>query len=66
MKKPPEGSPAVTGCTHQFAAEGAVTVAAATDQHNHPMFTAFTRAGHPVVQERTSLVRAPCMPPGHR
>ncbi|MCM2576925.1 GNAT family N-acetyltransferase [Streptomyces meridianus] len=43
-------------CTHQLAAEGATTIAAATDQHNHPMVAAFARAGYPVVQERINLV----------
>lgn len=39
-------------CTRQLAAEGATSVAAATDVGNAPMAAAFARAGYPVVQHR--------------
>ncbi|MFE3641169.1 GNAT family N-acetyltransferase [Streptomyces sp. NPDC059169] len=43
-------------CTHVLARHGAEFVAGATDQHNFPMAGNFTKAGHPVVQERIHLV----------
>ncbi|OEU86174.1 GCN5 family acetyltransferase [Streptomyces abyssalis] len=45
-------------CTRQLAAEGAESVAAATDLGNAPMAAAFAKAGYPVVQHRF------CMTPG--
>jgi hypothetical protein len=39
-------------CTHQLAAEGARTIAAATDLGNTPMAAHFSRAGYPVTQHR--------------
>ncbi|MFE6132426.1 GNAT family N-acetyltransferase [Streptomyces sp. NPDC056437] len=42
-------------CTHFLAERGAEFIAGATDQGNFPMAANFTRAGHPVVQERVHL-----------
>ncbi|MFD3438631.1 GNAT family N-acetyltransferase [Streptomyces sp. NPDC058685] len=42
-------------CTHFLAERGAEFIAGATDQGNFPMAANFTRAGHPVVQERIHL-----------
>lgn len=44
-------------CTRQLAAEGAESVAAATDVGNAPMAAAFAKAGYPVVQHRFCLTR---------
>ncbi|WP_256104777.1 GNAT family N-acetyltransferase [Streptomyces sp. ODS05-4] len=43
-------------CTHYLVERGADAIAAATDQGNIPMATAFARAGYPVVRERINLV----------
>ncbi|HET6859142.1 MAG TPA: GNAT family N-acetyltransferase [Streptomyces sp.] len=43
-------------CTRFLAAEGAEAIAGATDQSNVPMAAAFTKAGHPVIQERIHFV----------
>ncbi|MFC4885155.1 GNAT family N-acetyltransferase [Streptomyces beijiangensis] len=43
-------------CTNFLAEQGAQSVAGATDQGNFPMAANFTKAGHPVVQERIHLV----------
>ncbi|MFE7777183.1 GNAT family N-acetyltransferase [Streptomyces sp. NPDC057445] len=43
-------------CTHFLAGQGAEFIAGATDQGNFPMAANFTKAGHPVVQERIHLV----------
>ncbi|MEV6654466.1 GNAT family N-acetyltransferase [Streptomyces sp. NPDC051219] len=42
--------------THVLAAEGAETVAAATDRSNHPMAATFAKAGYPVIQERIHFI----------
>ncbi|MFF7199592.1 GNAT family N-acetyltransferase [Streptomyces sp. NPDC008141] len=42
-------------CTHFLAERGAEFIAGATDQGNFPMAANFTKAGHPVVQERVHL-----------
>ncbi|MGW7284152.1 GNAT family N-acetyltransferase [Streptomyces sp. NPDC054847] len=46
-------------CTHFLAEQGAEFIAGATDQGNFPMAANFTKAGHPVVQERVHFVPAP-------
>ncbi|MGW1814758.1 GNAT family N-acetyltransferase [Streptomyces sp. NPDC002125] len=43
-------------CTRFLAAEGATSVAGATDRGNVPMAAAFARAGHRITQERVHLV----------
>ncbi|MEU0302526.1 GNAT family N-acetyltransferase [Streptomyces sp. NPDC006175] len=43
-------------CTRFLAAEGATSVAGATDRGNTPMAAAFARAGHRITQERVHLV----------
>ncbi|MCX4820040.1 GNAT family N-acetyltransferase [Streptomyces sp. NBC_01142] len=43
-------------CTHFLAEQGAEFIAGATDQGNFPMAANFTKAGHPVVQERIHFV----------
>lgn len=43
-------------CTHVLAETGAEFIVGATDQGNFPMAAHFTRAGHPVVDERIHLV----------
>lgn len=45
-------------CTHCLVEQGAEFIAGATDQGNIPMAASFTRAGHPVVQERVHFVPA--------
>ncbi|QIP83999.1 GNAT family N-acetyltransferase [Streptomyces sp. Tu 2975] len=45
-------------CTHFLAEQGAEFIAGATDQGNFPMAANFTKAGHPVVQERVHFVPA--------
>ena len=42
-------------CTHQLAAEGARSIAAATDVTNTPMAAHFARAGYPVTQHRVCM-----------
>ncbi|GAA2449878.1 GNAT family N-acetyltransferase [Streptomyces macrosporus] len=42
-------------CTHQLVAEGARSIAAATDVTNTPMAAHFARAGYPVTQRRVCL-----------
>jgi GNAT superfamily N-acetyltransferase len=49
----------LTECTHFLAEQGAEFIAGATDQGNFPMAANFTKAGHPVVQERVHFVPAP-------
>ncbi|MEV4683377.1 GNAT family N-acetyltransferase [Streptomyces kurssanovii] len=46
-------------CTHFLAERGAEFIAGSTDQGNVPMAANFTKAGHPVVQERVHFVPAP-------
>jgi hypothetical protein len=43
-------------CTHFLAERDAEFIAGATDQGNFPMAANFTKAGHPVVQERIHFV----------
>lgn len=42
-------------CTHHLVAQGAQTIAAATDLGNTPMAAHFARAGYPVVQHRLCM-----------
>lgn len=43
-------------CTHVLAGHGAEFIAGATDQSNIPMARQFAKAGHPITEERISLV----------
>jgi RimJ/RimL family protein N-acetyltransferase len=42
--------------THMLAGEGVDRIVAGTDQTNHPMVAAFSKAGYPIEQERVDLV----------
>lgn len=46
----------LAACTHDLVAQGATSIAAATDQSNVPMANHFAAAGYPVTQERVTFV----------